>query len=321
MKLKRKIIVGYIILSINVIFYAFSYVEAAGDSKIGITTALFLNIAQGARPAGLGGAFVAVADDVNACWWNPAGLIQLSKKEMMAVHTRWIEDIEGNFIAYAQLTTPYEGRQRAIGGSVILINVSNIDGRDAQGNKTTILDVENRAVAFSTALGLSPYTSVGITLKAISQNLGGYKGEVMGIDIGWLYSPTDKFSLGANLQNIAPKMKIENVSNYMPLNLKLGFRFTPTILGENVLAAFDVDVHRDNRIGVHAGIEYWASNAVCIRLGCEKPSKTRTGYSIGVGVKGSGEGMFKGIHAQIDYAMLSYNNFEPTHRISVITRF
>ena len=36
----------------------------------------FLRFGVGARAMGMGGAFVAVADDVNAAYWNPAGLIQ-----------------------------------------------------------------------------------------------------------------------------------------------------------------------------------------------------------------------------------------------------
>jgi len=36
----------------------------------------------GARPFGMGLAFVAVADDVNATYWNPAGLVQLQDPEI-----------------------------------------------------------------------------------------------------------------------------------------------------------------------------------------------------------------------------------------------
>jgi hypothetical protein len=105
------------------------------------------------------------------------------------------------------------------------------------------------------------------------------------------------------------------------LNLKLGFCFKPIILGDNVKAAVDVDVPRDNGVGVHGGVEYWASDVMCIRVGTERASSKRCGYSLGMGFKGSGEGMLKAINTQIDYAMLSYTNFDPTHRVSMITRF
>jgi hypothetical protein len=48
----------------------------AGQSYADISNAavLYLRIAPGARPAGMGEAFVAVADDATATHWNPAGL-------------------------------------------------------------------------------------------------------------------------------------------------------------------------------------------------------------------------------------------------------
>ncbi|MBI4778147.1 PorV/PorQ family protein [Candidatus Desantisbacteria bacterium] len=296
-------------------------VEAGGKDKVGATTAVFLNIAQGARPTGMGGAFVAGVDDVNACWWNPAGLIRIKSREILYVNTRWIEDVDGNFIAYAQPTTAYEGKKRVIAGSVILSNVSGIDGRDGNGATIGSLKVENRAIVFSTALGLTPATSIGVSLKAINQDLGGSKGETMAFDLGWLFAPRENLSFGANIQNIGPKLKTEDKSNDLPLNLKLGFCFKPTILGDNATAAIDVDVPMDNDVAVHGGVEYWASNAMCVRVGYERVSENRSGYSIGMGFKGSGEGMLKAINTQIDYAMLSYTDFDPTHRVSMITRF
>ncbi len=51
-------------------------VGAASESFANISNAavLFLRIAPGSRPAGMGDAFVAIADDATATHWNPAGL-------------------------------------------------------------------------------------------------------------------------------------------------------------------------------------------------------------------------------------------------------
>ena len=42
-------------------------------------------VGSGARALGMGGAFIAVADDSTAASWNPAGLIQLERPEMSIV--------------------------------------------------------------------------------------------------------------------------------------------------------------------------------------------------------------------------------------------
>ena len=42
-------------------------------------------VGSGARAVGMGGAFIAVADDATAASWNPAGLVQLERPELSIV--------------------------------------------------------------------------------------------------------------------------------------------------------------------------------------------------------------------------------------------
>ncbi|MBF0559960.1 MAG: outer membrane protein transport protein [Nitrospirae bacterium] len=44
-------------------------------------------VGSGARAAGMGGAFIGLADDATAASWNPAGLVQLEKPEVSAVYS------------------------------------------------------------------------------------------------------------------------------------------------------------------------------------------------------------------------------------------
>jgi len=70
-------------------------------SKRGTTAATFLNIGQGARATAMGSAFVAVADDPSAIYWNAAGLARLDYNGVMFDHTQWIADVKYNFLAGA----------------------------------------------------------------------------------------------------------------------------------------------------------------------------------------------------------------------------
>jgi len=57
----------------------------------------------GVRPQALGGAFVAVADDVNAIFYNPAGLAKIKQQQVQLTHTDLFGlGIDYNYIAYAQ---------------------------------------------------------------------------------------------------------------------------------------------------------------------------------------------------------------------------
>ncbi|MGE5411889.1 MAG: hypothetical protein ACM3MI_13085, partial [Clostridiales bacterium] len=47
-----------------------------GGQRAGISAAQFLKIGIGGRASSMGDAFVAVANDASALYWNPAGLSQ-----------------------------------------------------------------------------------------------------------------------------------------------------------------------------------------------------------------------------------------------------
>src|SRR5512139_2367182 len=64
----KRVVVFFILITLIGIAAAES---ALASSKAAV---LYLRIAAGARPAGMGEAFVAIADDATATYWNPAGL-------------------------------------------------------------------------------------------------------------------------------------------------------------------------------------------------------------------------------------------------------
>ena len=66
-------------------------------SKVGTTAATFLEIPVGARAVGMGGAFVSVANDATALYWNVAGIANLERNEIMGIHSRWIAETSFDF--------------------------------------------------------------------------------------------------------------------------------------------------------------------------------------------------------------------------------
>jgi len=48
-------------------------------SKVGTVAAPFLQIPVGARAVAMGGAFVSVANDATALYWNAAGIVELER--------------------------------------------------------------------------------------------------------------------------------------------------------------------------------------------------------------------------------------------------
>jgi len=71
-----------------------------GDQRAGTTSGQFLKIGVGARAEGLGEAFVAVANDPSAIFWNPAGLASMQREELAISHVGWPGDINYEHLSW-----------------------------------------------------------------------------------------------------------------------------------------------------------------------------------------------------------------------------
>ena len=88
----------YFLLGCCAIWLAFPYWLPAS----GLTGPAALNLDGGARAAGMAGAFTAVADDVSALYWNPAGLGQISEPRFLGEHLEWIGGIRREWAGFVQ---------------------------------------------------------------------------------------------------------------------------------------------------------------------------------------------------------------------------
>src|SRR5262245_13557139 len=87
----------------------------------------FLKIPVGPRAIGMGAAFVAVSDDATAPYWNPAGMVYLPYREVVAMHSEKF----GNLANHDYLTGVVPlggptGRHMAVGFSAIRLAVDDI---------------------------------------------------------------------------------------------------------------------------------------------------------------------------------------------------
>ncbi|MFH1368392.1 MAG: hypothetical protein ABII64_04615 [Elusimicrobiota bacterium] len=61
-----------------------------------------------ARPIGMGGAFTAVAGDINSVWYNPAGMANINKRSVMFTYSKPYLDLDGvnMYTGYASYAMP-----------------------------------------------------------------------------------------------------------------------------------------------------------------------------------------------------------------------
>ena len=75
----------------------------------------FLKAPVGARAIGMGGAFAAVSDDATAPYWNPAGMVYLPYREVIAMHSEKFGNLN--------LSRDVNGLLDARGDNILLVKV------------------------------------------------------------------------------------------------------------------------------------------------------------------------------------------------------
>jgi tetratricopeptide (TPR) repeat protein len=277
----------------------------------GTTGANFLKIGMGARPLGMGGAFVAVADDANTIWWNPAGVATTKHKEMTLMHNEMGEDIRHQFLAYNQ---PVRKLRGGLGGSISYLSVSNIQGYSPGGTKTKKLRTYDLGISLCYGLRILPSVSGGINFKFIDEKLAHKKASTYALDIGGLWkTPVSGLKLGFNIQNLGGGLKFIQERSSLPLNGKLGGAYEFEFFGTQSIVALDVNIPVDYSVFVNGGVECKIYDLIALRAGFKSKDDLSSGLRLGIGIGGK--------NLVIDYSWLSRGDFEDSHRVSATLRF
>jgi hypothetical protein len=243
------------------------------DEKIGGQGGAFLQIPIGARPAGLGNAFTAVADDINADYFNPAGLCQI-QNDMLGGMYNFMSMDRAHY--QAVLIKQIKGNGLAL--SVNRFGVSEIDGRDSEGYPTEKFDDSELALKLAYSRKLLPFFGIGGGAKYIIQSLGDAKGSGFAFDAGVLFllfqsenSFIKSFRVGGSFNNIGGKMTWNTESeneDEIPINMRVGSAIDFNLGVLNWLATVDASQTEDN-LKLHFGVETWLIKELCIRAGLD----------------------------------------------------
>jgi long-subunit fatty acid transport protein len=236
------------------------------QSGPGSTGAVELKIPVGPRAIAMGEAFVAVANDANAIYWNPAGLVQLGGTHFTAQYDLFIETVQYSYFALGTKL----GNDAAIGAAAKILGTGTDPATDSNGNLTGGTVGENYFdVDLAGAYRLSYYFDMGLVVKYISKSLASVSNSSdIAFDIGVLYrTPIPHLTAGMDIQNLGPGMKFDQVSDPLPLNFKVGLAYR--LFDDNFTTAFDMNIPNDNAIMLNLGGEYWYQDTLVGRFGYE----------------------------------------------------
>jgi hypothetical protein len=143
----------------------------------------FLLLGAGARGQALGGAYAALATDISALYYNPAGLAQLARPGVMVTANSYIA---GTNYAWVGLAFPMGGGVRSVGVSLGSFGYSDqpiYTLADPDGNGRTY-SVRQSFISATLAQNFSDRFSAGLSLKFINDRLGTAKASGVAVDFG-----------------------------------------------------------------------------------------------------------------------------------------
>lgn len=334
--------------SVVFIFVFFVTVSAQEIAKYG---GEFMTIGIGGRALGVGSAYAALANDVTAGYWNPAGLARIEYPQIAISH----DERYGNLINYDYAafafpsgantinleTQEKEFNAESFAISIIRLGVDGIpDTRkawaDSNGNKLfddgANLRPDYNAITFFNASDLVAYFTYakqssedffyGANVKLIRRNIGEFHGTGIGFDIGAQYLATDQLTLGANLQDATTTFVSWNTgtNELITPTLKLGAAYYFELFEGKLTPAFGTDVRFENRrFSAVANLGPVSFDPqVGIEFDYKKIVAVRAGYNdIGNLTLGAGIHLRK---LDIDYSFAKFDAADQlgnTHRISL----
>lgn len=177
-------------------------------------------VAPGARSLGLGGAFVAVADDATAAWANPSGLMQLARPEISVEGRAWSEDREGvasnqSNLGFLSFVLPRQKWSIAVYGQTLSSLEFPTQWNNSGGDIDPVSGLVVGNFGVSAALRLSESVNIGFGVTAFAGVFTEGDVDPDGVEPFWdddaqtdagatagvLWTLTDAWSLGASYRS------------------------------------------------------------------------------------------------------------------------
>lgn len=240
---------------------------------------------MGARPMGMGNAFVAVADDGSAIFTNPAGLAGVKKWGLLSAYSSFLNEVQYLSLSYS---TPFRFRDHdwGVGLGYVGAGIPNNPIQTQQG--PSYFDYYNNVYILALSLKVNEALSLGAGFRNFRQGFSGgvvAAGTGQDLDVGLKYILSDWSALGLNCQNILPYSWGGKIvwdgghAESIPALLKIGGSFK--LADNRLLTAVDYDVWptRQASATLHAGAE-WALNPFLVVRGGLDQSFSTTGLGL-----------------------------------------
>jgi len=255
---------GILILNITILTLA--------HAQIGGKAGAYSRLGFGARGIGMGNALTAVTTGDVVGYYNPAILPSAEYRNITASFGILTLDRTLNFLSFSAPLEPTAG----ISAGIINSGVSDIDGRDSDGEPTGPLRTSENQIFLSFANRFNAGFSVGITLKLLHYHLfTDVNSLTVGIDLGVLVPIGNSVTLGAAVRDINSDYKWDTSDLFgdngnatideFPRLYTFGVAYKlPNGLG---LVAMDVEASNQKTLNIQTGVEIPLIPEITVRGG------------------------------------------------------
>ena len=253
-------------------------------------------VGMGARPIALGGAYIGVADDASAIFTNPAGLAAQKDLSFVSMSSQILNTVDYKLIGfscptqYGNFGLGYVGATTPAGSHIYYVG-----GVTTEGGSMNYTD---QMFIVSYGREISEKVGVGANVKFLSQGLNGSISNApsatgMTLDLGAMYAPTNKLTIGATVQNLMGSLDWStDEKETLPRLFKVGCSYKAV---ENVMVALDTDFDLDGGrdMVAHGGVEWQVIPMLSLRAGIDQQASsiadgttgTSTDYLLGLGLQ------------------------------------
>ena len=280
----------------------------------------FLAVGAGARALALGNAYVALADDATAGYWNSAGLAVRPGSQAHFMHAERFEGmVDQDFVALAFAGPWFDGMAL----SVLRLGVDDIRFTTLQDPGSPIgpnnrplvaatVSSNDYAIYLSGARRLGDRLCAGLSVKTLYRAVDRFSAYGLGLDVGLRYELRPGLVLGANLRDLTttPIVWDTDTTDRILPSACLGMAYVRPVAGGRATATLAARAGGDAEDAggaepVHAGIEF-ARGKVALRAGLDE---SRQAYGLGVQAHPK---------LRVDVAYLQHDELDSTYLVSAV---